>query len=124
MRRIYAERMVPAVRSGQSRREVARRRLDGSASWVIKLMRRLAATGECRRRKFGGHKRYAMAGHADKVRALRRLWPIWRKRDESVMMDNSPPARGIWSARRGSAKRAGVRNAIEAGGAAVCFLPA
>ena len=63
------ERMVRAVRCGQSRREVARL-LDVSASCVIKLMQRLDATGECRPRKFGGHKRYALAGHEDKVRAL------------------------------------------------------
>ena len=63
------ERMVRAVLSGQSRREAARL-LDVSASCVIKLMRRLDATGEYRPRKFGGHKRYALAGHEDKVRAL------------------------------------------------------
>ena len=63
------ERMVRAVLSGQSRREVARL-LDVSASCVIKLMQRLDATGECRPRKFGGHKRHALAGHEDKVRAL------------------------------------------------------
>ena len=63
------ERVVRAVVSGQSRREAARL-LDSSASCVIKLMQRLDATGECWPRKFGGHKRYALAGHEDKVRAL------------------------------------------------------
>jgi DDE superfamily endonuclease len=43
---------------------------------------------------------------------------------EIVMMDNSPPARGVWRAPLGSHKRAGVRKAIEAAAAAVCFLPA
>jgi transposase len=43
---------------------------------------------------------------------------------EIVMTDNSPPARGVWRAPLGSHKRAGVRKAIEAAGAAVCFLPA
>ena len=63
------ERMVRAVLSGQSRREAARL-LDVSASCVIKLMQRRDTTGECRPRKLGGHKRYALAGHEDKVRAL------------------------------------------------------
>ncbi len=63
------ERMAWAVLSGQSRHEVARMFVV-SASCVIKLMQRLNATGECRPRKFGGHKRYALAGHEDKVRAL------------------------------------------------------
>jgi len=63
------EGMVGAVVSGQSRREVARL-LDGGASCVIKLMQRRDATVECRPRKFGGHKRQALAGHEDKVRAL------------------------------------------------------
>ncbi len=63
------ERTVRAVLSGQSRREAARL-FDVSASCVIKLMRRLDATGECRSRKFGGHKRHALAVHEDKVRAL------------------------------------------------------
>lgn len=43
---------------------------------------------------------------------------------EIVLMDNSPPARGIWRAPLGSHKPADVRKAIEAAGAAVCFLPA
>ena len=55
------ERMVRAVVSGQSRCEVACL-LDVSASCVIKLMQQLDATGECQPRKFGGHKRYALAG--------------------------------------------------------------
>ena len=63
------ERMVWAVLSGQSRHEVARM-FDVSASCVIKLMQRVDATGDCQPRKFGGHKRYALAEHEDKVRAL------------------------------------------------------
>ena len=63
------ERMVWAVLSGQSRHEVARM-FDVSASCVIKLMQRVDATGDCRPRKFGGHKRYTLAEHEDKVRAL------------------------------------------------------
>ena len=43
---------------------------DVSASCVIKLMQRVDATGDCQPRKFGGHKRYALAEHEDKVRAL------------------------------------------------------
>ncbi|MGH6813125.1 MAG: hypothetical protein ACREDM_12580 [Methylocella sp.] len=78
------ERMVRAVLSGQSRREAARL-LDVSASCVIKLMQRRDATGECRPAKFGGHKRYALAGHEDKVRALLAEQPdltiteLWQK---------------------------------------------
>ena len=63
------ERMVWAVLSGQSRHEVARM-FDVSASCVIKLMQRVDVTGDCQPRKFGGHKRYALAEHEDKVRAL------------------------------------------------------
>src|SRR3984893_14258247 len=63
------ERMMWAVLSGQSRHEVARM-CDVSASCVIKLMQRVDATGDCQPRKFGGHKRYALAEHEDKVRAL------------------------------------------------------
>jgi hypothetical protein len=44
-----------AVLAGQSRREVACM-FDVSASCVIKLMRRVDATSNCRARKFGGHK--------------------------------------------------------------------
>ncbi|MGH6835007.1 MAG: helix-turn-helix domain-containing protein [Methylocella sp.] len=63
------ERMVWAVRSGQSRHEVARL-FDVSASCVIKLMQRVDSTGGWQPRKFGGHKRHALAGHEDEVRAL------------------------------------------------------
>ena len=63
------ERMVQAVLAGQSRREVARR-FDVSASCMIKLMHRVDATSNCRPRKFGGHKPYALAEQEDKVRAL------------------------------------------------------
>jgi transposase len=63
------ERMVRAVLAGQSRHEVARS-FDVSASCVIKVMQRFEATGDCRPRKFGGHKRHALAKHEDKVRAL------------------------------------------------------
>ena len=41
-----------------------------SASCVIKLIQQVAATGSCEPKKFGGHKRFALAGHEDKVRAL------------------------------------------------------
>ena len=63
------ERMVRAVLAGQSRREVARM-FDVSASCMIKLMQRVDATSNCRPRKFGGHKHYALAEQEDKVRAL------------------------------------------------------
>ena len=63
------ERMVRAVLAGQSRREVARM-FDVSASCVIKLMQRVDATSNCRPRKFGGHKHYALAEQEDKVRAF------------------------------------------------------
>ena len=39
------------------------------------------------------------------------------------MMDNSPPAGGVRRAPLGSHQRAAVRKAIEAAGAALCFLP-
>ena len=65
------ERMMWAVLSGQSRRM-----FDVSASCVVKLMQRVDATGDCQPRKFGGHKRYALAEHEDKVRRLLRKNPI------------------------------------------------
>src|ERR1700730_5273719 len=78
------ERMVRAVLSGHSRHEVAR--IFGvSASCVIKLMQHVDSTGDWRPRKFGGHKRYALAEHEEKVRALVAEEPdltiteLWRK---------------------------------------------
>ena len=78
------ERMVRAVLAGQSRREVARM-FDVSASCMIKLMQRVDATSNCRPRKFGGHKHYALAEQEDKVRALPAETPdltiteLWQK---------------------------------------------
>jgi len=37
---------------------------------VIKLIQQFEITGGCLPRKFGGHKRHALAAHEDKVRAL------------------------------------------------------
>jgi putative transposase len=63
------ERVVRAVERGRSRREVAR--LFGvSASFVIQLMRRFRATGSVKPAKFGGHKKPALAGREETVRAL------------------------------------------------------
>jgi hypothetical protein len=45
---------------------------------VIKLMRQFETTGDCRPRKFGGHKRHTLAAHEDKVRALVSAQPCWR----------------------------------------------
>src|ERR1700730_18064687 len=61
--------MMWAVLSGAPRHEVARM-LHVGASCVIKLMQRVDATGDFQPGKFGGHKRYALAEHEDKVRAL------------------------------------------------------
>ena len=63
------ERMVRAVQAGRRRHEVARI-FEVSASCVIKLMRRFETTGDCAPGKFGGHKRSALIGFEDKVRAL------------------------------------------------------
>lgn len=63
------QRMVRGVQGGQSRRKVAAN-LDVSASCVIKLMRHWEETGDCLPAKFGGHKRYALVDHEDKVRAF------------------------------------------------------
>ena len=46
------------------------RMFDVSASCMLKLMQRVDATSNCRPRKFGGHKPYALAELEDKVRAL------------------------------------------------------
>ena len=63
------QRMVAAVEAGGSRHEVAH--IFGvSPSCVIKLHRQWQATGDCQPRNFGGHKRYALAGHETEVRAL------------------------------------------------------
>jgi len=78
------ERMVRAVQAGRSRHEVARM-FEVSASCVIKLMRRYETTGDCAPGKFGGHKRSALIGFEDKVRALVAEQPdvtvteLWRK---------------------------------------------
>jgi transposase len=78
------DRLVRAVLAGQSRRKSARG-FDVSASCVIKLMQRFEITGGCLPRKFGGHKRHALAAHEDKVRALVTAQPdltiteLWRK---------------------------------------------
>jgi transposase len=77
-------RLVRAVLAGQSRRKAARG-FDVSASCVIKLMQQFEITGGCGPRKFGGHKRHALAAHEDKVRALVTAQPdltiteLWRK---------------------------------------------
>ena len=63
------DRLVLAVLSGQSRRNVARS-FDVSPSCVIKLMQQWETTGDCLPRNFGGHKRHALAEHEDQVRAL------------------------------------------------------
>jgi len=63
------ERKMRAVLAGRSRHEVARM-FNVSASYVIKLMQRVAATGRYEPKKFGGHKQFALAEHADKVRAF------------------------------------------------------
>jgi transposase len=63
------DRLVRAVLAGQSRRKAARG-FDVSASCVIKLMQQFETTGDWQPRKFGGHKRHALAAHEAKVRAL------------------------------------------------------
>ena len=78
------DRLVLAVLSGQSRRNMARR-FDVSSSYVIKLMQQWETTGNCLPRKFGGHKRHALAEQEDKVRALVAAQPdltitaLWKK---------------------------------------------
>ena len=47
-----------------------------SASCVIKLMQRVDATGDCQPRKFGGHKRYALAEHGTRYGRLLQKNPI------------------------------------------------
>jgi transposase len=63
------ERMIKAVEAGNSRHEAARH-LKVSPSCVIKLMQQWKATGDYRPRKFGGHKKHALADHEAEVRAL------------------------------------------------------
>jgi transposase len=78
------DRLVRAVLSGQSRRSAARG-FDVSPSCVIKLMQQFETTGGCLARKFGGHKRHALAEHEDMVRALVAAQPdltiteLWKK---------------------------------------------
>ena len=78
------DRLVLAVLGGRSRREAARG-FDVSPSCVIKLMQQFETTGDCLPRKFGGHKRHALAEHEDTVRALVAAQPdltitaLWRK---------------------------------------------
>lgn len=78
------DRVVRAVLAGQSRRKAARS-FEISASCVIKLMQQWETTGDCLPRKFGGHKRHALAEYEDKVRALVAAQPdltitaLWKK---------------------------------------------
>ena len=78
------DRVVLAVLEGRSRREAARG-FDVSPSCVIKLMQQWEATGDCPPRKFGGHKRHALAEHEARVRALVAAQPdltitaLWKK---------------------------------------------
>ena len=58
------ERLVLAVLGGQSRREAARS-FEVSPSCVIKLMQQWETTGDCLPRKFGGHKRHALAEYEE-----------------------------------------------------------
>jgi transposase len=90
------ERMVWAVLSGQYRHEVARM-FDVSASCVIKLMQRVDATGDCQPRKFGGHKRYALAEHEDKARAC---CGKTRSDDHRTNGRRSPRMGSRWGGRR------------------------
>jgi transposase len=86
------ERMVRAVQAGRSRHEVARM-FEVSASCVIKLMRRYETTGDCAPGKFGGHKRSALIGFEDKVRALCRRDLGFDQHDAPAMAD-AKKARG------------------------------
>ena len=70
----------------KSRRKAARS-FKIRASCVIKLMQQWETTGDCLPRKFGGHKRHALAEYEDKVRALVAAQPdltitaLWKKAD-------------------------------------------
>ncbi len=81
------ERMVRAVLAGQSRHAAARS-FDVSPSCVIKLMQQFETTGGCLPQKFGGHKRYALAEHEDKVRAL-----VAEKPDVTITERGGRPSR-------------------------------
>ncbi len=78
------ERMMKAVDAGDSRHKVART-FGVSPSCVIKLHQRWLATGDCRARDFGGHKRHALADHEAEVRAWVAAHPdltvtaLWQK---------------------------------------------
>lgn len=63
------ERVVRAVDSGTSRRQVAKK-FDVSVSFVIKLMQRWRQRESVSPDKFGGGKTAALAAHAGRVRGL------------------------------------------------------
>ena len=62
-------RLVRAVEEGSSARAAAAR-AEVSASAVIKLLRRVHATGSTAPAKIGGYRRLLLAGHADLLRML------------------------------------------------------
>ncbi len=63
------ERIVRAVEAGSSRRAAAQQ-FAVSESCAIKLVQRWEQTGSVAPAAIGGKKPYALAGHADRVRAL------------------------------------------------------
>ena len=62
-------RLARAVEEGSSARAAAAR-FEVSASAVIKLLRRVHATGSTAPAKIGGYRRPLLAGHADLLRML------------------------------------------------------
>jgi transposase len=68
------ERIVRAVESGSSRRAAARQ-FAVSESCAIKLVQRWHATGSLAPASMGGRKPYALAAHAELVRALMTTQP-------------------------------------------------
>lgn len=63
------ERIVRAVEAGSSRREAAEQ-FAVSESCAIKLLQRWERTGSVAPARIGGRKPFALAAHADRVRAL------------------------------------------------------
>lgn len=68
------QRVVDAVEAGASRRATAGR-FRVSVSFVIKLVQRVRRTGGVAPDRYGGWKRFALAAHAERVRALVALEP-------------------------------------------------
>ena len=96
--------MVRAVLAVKVRRKAARSFEISASCVVIYLMQQWETTGHCLPRKFGGHKRHALAEYEDKVRALVAAQPhltitaLWEKADGARHQSRAVRRRTLFAA--------------------------